>query len=282
MFSVKRAKPLAKYGVRILAVAVIDTLCEELRSMVIGKKNSANELAYFSKGNTYPKLIVNNFYSAIASALFPVFAKVQDDKNALQRILKKAITTSSFIIFPLMIGLFAVANEFVRVLLTDKWLPCVPYLRMMCVVYMIKPIVQPNCQCLTATGNSGLFAKISILTKAFSLAVLFVTSFFGVFWIALSQVISIVFDYAVSAVVGGNIIDYGIRKQMGTLLPNFAISILMGVAVWGVGLVLTIESQLILLLIEILTGILAYVLLAAVTKNETFYMFIRAMKKKQL
>lgn len=281
MFSLKRAKPLIKYGSRIVAVSAIDTVYDELRSLIIGKKYSADDLAFYTKGETYPKLVVNNFNSALASVLFPAFSKVQDDREAMKRLLKRSITTSSYIIFPAMIGLFVVAEQFVSVLLTDKWLPCVPYLRMMCVVFMLKPMAQPSNQCLTASGNSGLYAKTGLIKKVFGVALLLLSFKYGVIWIAVTQVISNIFDYVVSVITGGRIIQYGIKQQLRDLMPHFIMAVIMGGVVWCVGKLLNGCQSLYILIIEILVGIIVYIVASVITKDETFFMFFRVIRKKR-
>lgn len=276
-FSLKRAKPLIKYGIRIIGVSVLDTLYDELRSMIIGKRYSSDDLAFYSKGSTYPKLVVNNFSSAIASVLFPAFAKIQNDIEAMQRLLRKAIRTSSYVLFPVLMGLFVVADLFVEVILTKKWLPCVPYLRIMCIIYMLKPLAQPSNQCLTATGKSGLYGKMAIIKKIFGISVLLLSIPFGVIWVAYSQLISVAFDYILSVVVGGKTINYGLLKQVGDWAPHFAMSVLMGIVVMVSGRLMP-NITILRLVGEIVIGVLMYVGISMVCKNEIFMTILRTIR----
>lgn len=271
MFSLQRVKPLFQYGWRLLFSALITTLYDELRNLLIGKKYSAEDLAYYSKGNTYPKLVVANLNSAIISVLFPVFSKVQDDKRTVRNILSKSVKISSYILFPVMTGLAVVANPFIKVLLTDKWLPCVPYLQMICCVYAIMPLSQVNLHCLLSLGESSRYLKISILKRTVGVFVLLMVFRINVFWIAFSQIVSTIFDYIIDSYTIGKSIEYGFGLQMKDILSNIVNTAIMGTIVFFAGGILSRYSCWLQLFIQICIGAGVYILLSIVTRNETFY-----------
>ena len=113
----------------MLASALLDTLYGNIRSLVIGKMYSSADLAYYNQGDKFPSVIANNINTSIDSVLLPTMAGVQDDASRVKSMTRRAIKTSTYIMAPLMMGLAFCAEPIVRLVLTDKWLPCVPFLR---------------------------------------------------------------------------------------------------------------------------------------------------------
>lgn len=134
-FSFKRLRELLSFGWKLLCAGLMETIYNEMRSLVIGKKYSASDLAYYNKGKHFPSLIVTNVNTSISSVLFPAMSQYQDDREKVKAMTRRAIRISSYLICPMMMGLALVAEPLVRVILTDKWVPCVPYMQIMCFIY---------------------------------------------------------------------------------------------------------------------------------------------------
>lgn len=284
MFSFKRVKPLFKYGWKVLATALAGAVYNEMRGLIIGKKYSSEDLAFYNKGGTYPKLIVNNLNSAISSVIFPLFAFSQDDKPRVKSMMRKAMKTSSYLVFPAMVGLAVVASSFVEVLLTPKWLPCVPYLQMMCVIYAFNPVFGFNLQCLTALGHSAEYLKIMIFEYLIGLIILVLTFRYGVIWIALGQVFSTVINCCIDAVVGGRKVDYSLMEQIKDILPNFLTALCMGAVVVIIKRLAPVGHTAIILVLQVAVGGIVYLALSVVMRNESFlylFGFARSIVRKE-
>ena len=126
------------FGWKLLCSNLISNIYNELRSLVIGKKYNSATLGYYNRGKQFPTLIVNNIDGSIQSVMLPALSKEQDNKERVKSMMRRSIVTSSFVIFPLMAGLAAVAEPLISLVLTDKWLPCVPYLRVYCFILSYK------------------------------------------------------------------------------------------------------------------------------------------------
>ena len=163
--SLERAKGLFSYGWKLLVSALLDTGYKQLRSLIIGKKYTSADLAYYNQGDKYPGLIVNNINTSISSVLFPAMSQFQDDRERVKQMTRRAIQISSYIMWPMMIGFAVVAEPFVSLVLTDKWLPCVPFIRIFCFTYGLYPIHTANLQAINALGRSDLFLRLEIIKK---------------------------------------------------------------------------------------------------------------------
>lgn len=140
LFSWKRLKKLLSFGWKILVSALLDTVYTNIRSLVIGKMYSSADLAFYNQGDKLPSVIVNNINTSIDSVLLPTLAKQQDDRERVKNMTRRAIKISTYIMAPLMMGLAFCATSVVDLVLTEKWLPCVPFLQIFCITYMFYPI----------------------------------------------------------------------------------------------------------------------------------------------
>ena len=140
VFSFKRLKGLLSYGWKLLASALIGSIYDNLRTLIIGKRYSNEDLAFYSKGKQFPELIMNNVNLSISSVLFPALSKLQEDGAKVAAASRLCVQVSTSVIAPLMLGMAAVAEPLIRLLLTDKWIPAVPYLQICCIYYLMSSI----------------------------------------------------------------------------------------------------------------------------------------------
>ena len=152
MFSFQRLKTLFSFGWKLLASSLLDRVYNDLSQHIIGKLYSSNDLAFYNQGKKFPHLIVTNINTSIDSVLLPTMSKAQDDKNVVRSMTRRAIKTSTYIMMPVMIGLAVCAESLVSLILTDKWLPCVLFLRVFCITYAFYPIHTANLNAIKAMG----------------------------------------------------------------------------------------------------------------------------------
>ncbi|MBQ0111456.1 MAG: lipopolysaccharide biosynthesis protein, partial [Oscillospiraceae bacterium] len=214
MFSFKRLGGLFSYGWKLLVSAFLDTGYREVRTLIIGKVYNSTDLAYYNKGESFPKLLVDNINSAITSVLFPVMSKEQDNAENMKLIIKRSITVSCYLLAPLIMGMFAVAPVLIRVLLTDKWAFCVPYLQVFCIVYLMYPLHTANLNAVRAVGRSDLFLVLEIAKKVIGISALIIAIPYGVFAIAISVLLSDVVALIINSYVNHRLFKYGFLKQM--------------------------------------------------------------------
>ena len=157
IFDFKRVKILFSYGWKLLVSSLIDALYNEANSLIIGKLYNPSVLGFYTRGKQFPSLIVTNINGSIQSVMLPALASQQDNRQKVKDMVRRSIVTSSFFVFPLMFGLAAVAEPLVKLLLTEKWLPAVPFLQIFCLSYALWPIHIANLQAINALGRSDVF-----------------------------------------------------------------------------------------------------------------------------
>lgn len=268
MFSWERLKELLSFGWKMLASSLLDTVYNNIRSLIIGKMYSSSDLAYYDQGKKFPNVIVMNINSSIDSVLLPTMANEQDDHNRVKSMTRRSIKTSTYIMAPLMMGLAFCAEPIVRLVLTDKWLPCVPFLRIFCITYMFYPIHTANLNAIKAMGRSDLFLKLEIAKKIVGMALLLSTMWFGVMAMAYSLLVSSVTSQIINSWPNRKLLNYRYLDQLKDILPGIALAIFMGCCVNLVALLHL--SNTVTLLIQIPMGAAIYIGASAALHLESY------------
>lgn len=278
-FSLQRLKVLVAYGWKILVSALLDTVYLKLYQVVVGLKYTSSDLAFYNKGDQYPNLLVENINSSIDSVLLPVLSAEQEQREHVREMTRRAVKTSTYIMFPMMAGLAICAEPFVRLLLTEKWLPCVPYMQIFCVMYAFYPLHTANLNAIKAMGRSDIFLKLEIIKKLISTVLLVAAVSFGVYAIALSQLLSCLIAMAVNAWPNRKLLGYSLLSQLKDILPPAALALVMGVCVWCVGLLGL--GDLPMLALQILLGVLVYAALSALLKVDSFMYLLGFLRRRR-
>ena len=257
MFSLQRLKGLFSYGWKLLVSGLLNQIYDELRTLIIGKIYTTSDLAFYNRGGTFPATIVDNINSSIDSVLLPTMSKEQDNADTVRGITRRAIKTSTYLIMPAMMGLAVCAEPIVKLILTEKWLPCVFFLRIFCFTYAFYPIHTANLNAIKAMGRSDLFLKLEIIKKIVGLIALFSTIWISVKAMAYSALVTSVLSQMINAWPNRKLLNYKYIDQLRDMLPQIGLSCLMGVIVYCVTLLGL--NEWITLLIQIPLGIVIYI-----------------------
>lgn len=276
MFSWSRLRGLLSYGWRLLVSALLDTGYNSLRNLIIGRVYSKPDLAFYDQGDKFPKVIVTNINTSIDSVLLPSMASAQDTPQRVKAMTRRAIKTSTYIMAPLMMGLAFCAEPIVTLMLTEKWLPCVPFLRIFCITYMFWPIHTANLNAIKAMGHSDCFLKLEIIKTAICLAVLLVSVRFGVMAIAYSALLTNVMSQIVNAWPNKKLLQYGYLEQVRDFAPGILLAVGMGVCVYVISF-LSLPA-IVVLAIQIILGAVIYIGASAILKLEEFKYLLEMVK----
>ena len=276
MFSMERLKGLLSYGWKLLLSALLDTVYNEARSLIIGKKYTSEDLAFYNRGELFPQVIAANVNTSIDSVLLPTMSREQDERTRVRAMTRRAIMTSTYLMAPLMVGIACIGLPLVRLILTEKWIPCVPYLRIFCASMLFFPIHTANLNAIKALGRSDLFLKLEIVKKVVGIALILITMHISVEAMALSMLVNSVLCQIINSWPNRKLLDYRYRDQLMDILPNVLTAAVMGACVYGIGL--TGLPDWATLLIQIPAGAAVYAGLSAATGNESYRYLLSALK----
>lgn len=268
MFSLTRLKALFSYGWKLLCSSLLDTIYTNVYGLVIGKIYNKSALGYYNRGNQFPQLIVTNLGTSIQAVMLPAFSASQEDRARVKTMVRRAIVTSSYLIFPMMAGMIAVAKPFVTIVLTDKWLPCVPFLQIMCAAYALWPIHIANLQAINALGRSDIFLKLEIIKKIIGVAALLIGIPFGIYVMVGLKAVTDFIGTFINSYPNKKLLDYSFLEQWRDVIPSLLISVVMGAVVYSIQFFIT--HVWILLFVQIGAGIVIYGGLSLLFKLESF------------
>ncbi|MBE6515656.1 MAG: lipopolysaccharide biosynthesis protein [Methanocorpusculum parvum] len=277
LFSIIRVKTLFSFGWKLLVSAQIDTIYNNISTLVIGKLYPANMLGYYTQGQQYPNIIVSNINASIQTVMLPAYAKNQDDKATVKQIMRRALTTSSFLVLPAMAGLAAVAEPLILLLLTEKWLLAVPFLQIFCCVYAMWPIHTVNLQAINGIGRSDVFLKLEIIKKAVGIIALAITIPLGIYAMAIGMIFTGIISTFINAYPNKKLLNYRPLEQWKDIMPSLLISAVMFGIVYTITF-LTLPCW-IMLIIQIPLGIIVYFGLAKLFRLETLTYILDTVKE---
>ena len=277
VFSKERLKGLFSYGSKLLISAIIDTVYNNVRQLIIGKLYTKKDLAYYNQGKQFPNVVVTNINTSIDSVLLSVMSKEQDHRESVKQMTRRAIKTSTYIMAPLMMGLAFCRDTVIELLLTEKWLSAVPFMRIFCITYMFYPVHTANLNAIKAMGRSDLFLKLEIIKKAVGLAVMLTTMWFGVMMMAYSLLFTSIVSQIINSWPNKKLLGYSYFEQLKDLLPGILLAVFMGICVMLIGYIPDLPL-IVTLVLQIAVGGVIYILLSKLLKLESFEYMLELIK----
>ena len=275
-FSITKLKSMFKFGSRLLLSSLIDTIYNNLYSLIIGKKYDQKMLAYYNRGQNIPNLLVTNINSSIDGVLFPALSTYQDDKKGMKMLVRRSIVTSSFIVFPIMFGLLVISKPLTIILLTDKWIDSIPFMKLSCIMYAMWPIHTANLQAIKAMGRSDVFFKLEVIKKILGIAIIIITIPFGVYAMMIGSVINSILCTFINAYPNKRLLEYDYFQQIKDILPSLILSITMSIIISCISLFDL--SNFVVILLQIVLGIFVYILGAWIFKFECYIYILNNIK----
>lgn len=251
VFSWKSFKDLFSFGSKLLASGLLDTLYNNVYTLVIGKCFSPSTLGLYAKANGLAEFPSLNITCVLQTVTFPVLSSIQNEVGYLTDAYKRFLRLSAFVVFPLMVGLSAVADPFIRLVLTDKWENAIILLQITCFALMWYPIHAINLNILQVKGRSDYFLKLEIIKKVQGVLFLVVTVPMGIVAMCCGKVISSLISLIWNTHYTNKLIGYGYFAQMRDLLPVLIHSLVMG------GIVLLVVHFMPTLWLKLIVGVLA-------------------------
>lgn len=265
-FSWSSCKELFSFGSNMMASSVINVIYNNIYPIVIGKRFSSADLGLYSKASGYAQLPSGTITGVVGSVALPILSNIQDDDERLRESYRKLIRLTSFLVFPAMFGMVALARPLVIVLITEKWLGAVLILQILCFDQMLYPIHGLNLSLLQVKGRSDLFLRLEIIKKALGIIILLITISYGIIAMCIGSVIVSYLCLFINTHYTGKFIHMGFYRQMRDLIPSYLISFAMALFVWSVISILPIYG--LQLLVGIILGSIIYFIGAKLFMGE--------------
>ena len=278
-FSISSFKELFSFGSKLLISSLLHTLYTNLYTLIIGKVFQPKELGLYSKAYSLSQYPSTNITGILNRVLFPVLCRIQNNDEKLTEKFYLSIKLTSFIVFPLMIGLAAISEPFIRLVLTEKWIAIVPFLQILCLAYMWDPIMNMSANLLNVKHRSDYALTAEIIKKIFAIIILFITLPFGIKVMCWGLLIYSIFDLIIISLFTRKILpNVTFYNHLKNLFPPLLQSTIMGGVIMLI--INLITNTWIQLISGILIGIIIYLILSTIfCKNEINYL-LQLIKKK--
>ena len=218
IFSIESFKRLFSFGSKLMLSNILTSIIININSLVIGKKYSSADLAFYNRGYTLSQFPSVNISDVMNRVIYPMLSSVQDDIEALRKEYLRYLHLAHYVVLPLMGILVVLADPLIRVVLTPKWIEAVPYLQIFCINYALFPLIQQSSNPVAAIGHSGVLLKYQFLKRAVSLGILAYTVTISIPAICWGTVVSSVFEAVVNLCIVRKEIGVGFRTHLKTQL----------------------------------------------------------------
>ena len=218
---------LWNYGNKMMASGLLTTIYNNITPIIVGKFYSTSDLGIYNRAHGYALLPSQQIHSVVMEVSFPVLSKIQDDTEKLLATYRRTINTSTFVIFPIMMLLAALARPVIIVMITEKWADCIILLQLLCFALMWYPVHGINLNMLMVKGRSDLFLKLEIIKRALGITVMCCSLPFGLVAFCGAQIASSVLSVYINTWYTGKFYDFGFFKQMKDILPTLILGLIM-------------------------------------------------------
>jgi len=267
--SLASIRSMYAFGFRLMLSGLLNTLYKNLTQLFIGKKFSAADLGLYSRANQFAAFPSSNITAIFSRVTYPVLCNetLKTDDKRLKDAYQKIIKMSMFVVFPLMIGLAAVANPLILILLSDKWHGAIPLLQILSIAMMWYPVHALNLNVLMVKGRSDLFLRLEIVKKIIGIVIILITVNISVIVMCYGMVVNSIISLAINSYYTDKLLQYGIGEQLKDIALSLFFSLIMGIAVYFICSVF--KYKLIALICGIICGVVIYSLLSILfQKNE--------------
>ena len=270
-FSFNRLKQLFAFSWKLTVGWLIGTIHQDLYTLVVGKRFSNAILGYYNRALSFPHIFSKTITEVVDGVMFPALSTIQDDKEQLRQMTRKLMSVNAFVIFPVFLGLSAVAKPLVILLLTKKWLPSVPMMQIMCVTLALNSLNNSNMQVFNSMGRSDIFMKFEMIKRSISIGLLIVASFISIYAVILVLLCMAILSNMMNAYQNNKLLGYKYSQIIRDVLPSFITAIIMALITYFVGILLEKLNlhYVAILAIQLSVGALVYVIIAYLAKIES-------------
>ena len=258
-FSMTAFKEMFGFGSKLLLSGLLDTIYKDIYYIVNGRCFSSSILGQYTRAKQFSMVFSTNLTTVVQRVSFPVLSSIQDDSIRLREAYRKVIKSTMLVSFACMLGLAAIAKPLLILLISDKWLPAVYFLQIVCFSNMLYPLHAINLNILKVKGRSDVFLKLEVIKKVLAIFPILVGVYLGIEMMLWGSVIISVISYFLNAYYSASLINYSVYEQLKDIFPSFIVSLGVGFLMWSISL-LSISYYL-MLIIQLSTGfILAYLI----------------------
>lgn len=275
IFDFKRIKHLFGYSSKVLATNLLNTIFNNIHSLIIGRYFTTADVGYYQRGQQTPQVLMSSIDGSMSEVLYPSFAKIQSDTDKLKKAVRYSVCTSMYVVLPVLFGLYTIAEPLTLLILTEKWLPSVPFMKLSCIVCMFWPLTHRS-HAINALGRSDITLRISIIGKGLTIISIVVCIQFGIYALLLGTIVASVISVFVESYYVKKILGYSFSELLQDICPPFCLALFMSFLVNIVGRIDL--PYFVVLCLQIIVGIVIYIIGSCIFKFKGFEAILMQLK----
>ena len=252
-------RELFGFSASFLGFDVVNYWARTLDQLLIGRFVGAGALGIYSRAYGLMLLPLSQVSRVVGGVMFPAMSAIQEDKPRVKRAYLKAIGIISLVTFPMMVGLFVVADHFVLALLGTQWSAVIPVLKLFCWVGLIQSVLATVGWIYTSQGRTHLYFTMGVIGASACLVAFLIGVHWGVMGVAWAYSVTTAIFIFPFFTIPARLIDLSLGEAARSLSATFFCSLAMGSIVWGAGFLLPGgTADWLFLVVQIPLGIAAY------------------------
>ena len=219
---------LYRYGINLITASCLTKVTEEGISFFLGKVFLPYNLGIYTRATQFSVLPSTSIGNVIISVLFPTLSLVKDSKDKFKQIYNAIIKIMSALSMPVFVILVVIAEPFIRLVLTEKWIEVVPFLQVFCIGRLLFPVSNVTEQALNAVGRSDLFLKQQIWKMAIKALLILPALFFNIYAVAIADALSSMAAYFITTIVASKVLSIRMFEQLRGIISYLLFALAAG------------------------------------------------------
>lgn len=275
-FSFDSVKELFGFGGFMMLSSIVNTIYNELQSLLVGKFYSATDLGYVNQAKKLEGVPSGALSSVVSQVSFPVFSKLQDNFAALKKGMKKNIKSIQYVNFPMMLLLIVIAEPLILLLYGERWAESIPYFQILCVSRLIGVVVPINMNVIGAIGKGKLYFITQLIKCGFAILIITFSIQHGIYALMIALAVIPIFEFLVCSIISNKLIQYGFFEQVVDMLPTFGVSLLVAGISYGLKYIIPWHPYF-LMVLQVLLYCILYLGITKLLKFEAFGIYYDVM-----
>ena len=268
IFSFSSIKNIFNFSVNLLATDSIIVLFNNIYTLIIGKFYPISQVGFYNQAKTFVDIPSQTLTMIIQRVSYPVLSTLQDNNTELRSAYRRVINLTVYLNFPLMLGLLSMGNNLFTLLLTDKWIPAVPYFQILCIYGAIFPLHSINVNILKVKGKGKLLMRLEIIRRLLMIIAIVFTIKEGVMIMLIGFLLAAIISILINMYYCGNEIGLSLSTQLKDILIYLSISILISTVMIFVDYINV--NSLVSIILQVFVGGSIYFILSYFLKLSSF------------
>ncbi|MBR3590826.1 MAG: lipopolysaccharide biosynthesis protein [Alistipes sp.] len=276
--SLSALREMAPFSLRLLASDLIASIYNNVAQLFVGKIYSTASLGYYSQAQKLKDLAVISTVQSVQGVTYPALSKLSADEEKFSAGYERIVRLLSFVLFPAMLGLVAISSDMFMLLLGERWMPTVPYFRILALSGMVYPLAMVGYNVLKIKSDGRLVVRLEVVKRVVMTLVLCVTIPTGIEAVAWGMTAMAFVEFLLNSGFALRLMSFGVVRLAKALLPSLLLSLIVYFGLEILNPHLVHLSVALRLTADIALAVVSYIALAWALRFRAFHEVIDLIK----